>query len=346
MGMLLIAVLAGGLAAGALGQPPDELAKTPSWTPPGAEQVRARLLAWLDARGADEAVRASVAGLWSEDLKGATSDDLLDRLARSFALVDAEARQLVELCSRPAEGPAPPAQPWLLAPQTDRWMADNLRLVYGRWLAQQTLFDEAREQLGDLDPGGVVDPATLLFYQAVTSHRLLDQAAGLKAARQLLLGADQSPRRYTALAGLIEQDLEDLTEDDLDHIARRMDDVRRRLHLGRAGVKVREIEDGVIESLDKLIKKAEEQQQQQQQSASNSRNIQSGSPAQDSRIIGGKGPGEVTKKQIGSGSGWGDLPPKEREQALQQIGREFPAHYRDVIEQYFRKLAAEKGERD
>ena len=26
---------------------------------------------------------------------------------------------------------------------------------------------------------------------------------------------------------------------------------------------------------------------------------------------------------------------------MQQIGRDFPSHYRDVIEQYFRRLAAE-----
>jgi hypothetical protein len=39
--------------------------------------------------------------------------------------------------------------------------------------------------------------------------------------------------------------------------------------------------------------------------------------------------------------GWGDLPPKERDQALQAIGRDYPAHYRDLIEQYFRELAAE-----
>ena len=58
----------------------------------------------------------------------------------------------------------------------------------------------------------------------------------------------------------------------------------------------------------------------------------------------GKGRGEVTKRDIGSGSGWGDLPPKEREQAMQQIGREFPSHYRDAIEQYFRKLASQGSE--
>jgi hypothetical protein len=57
--------------------------------------------------------------------------------------------------------------------------------------------------------------------------------------------------------------------------------------------------------------------------------------------MGGRGPGEVTKKKIGSGSGWGDLPPRDREEAMQEIGRDFPSHYRDAIEQYFRRLAGE-----
>jgi lipopolysaccharide biosynthesis regulator YciM len=44
---------------------------------------------------------------------------------------------------------------------------------------------------------------------------------------------------------------------------------------------------------------------------------------------------------LGNKAGWGDLPPKQRHEALQQIGKDYPAHYRDVIEQYFRKLASE-----
>ena len=67
-------------------------------------------------------------------------------------------------------------------------------------------------------------------------------------------------------------------------------------------------------------------------------------PAPDSAPIGGKGPGDVVKKPIGNQSGWGDLPPHQRQEALQQIGKDFPAHYRDVIEQYFRKLASESSE--
>jgi hypothetical protein len=102
---------------------------------------------------------------------------------------------------------------------------------------------------------------------------------------------------------------------------------------------VRDVEDGVIRSLDKMIKKLEDQEQQQ--SANENSSLQSNRPASDSRPMGGKGPGQVTKKEIGSGSGWGDLPPKERDEAMQQIGRDFPSQYRDAIEQYFRRLASE-----
>jgi hypothetical protein len=35
---------------------------------------------------------------------------------------------------------------------------------------------------------------------------------------------------------------------------------------------------------------------------------------------------------------------KDREQALQEVGREFPSHYREVIEEYFRQLATQPGD--
>jgi hypothetical protein len=312
--------------------------ETAAWQPADPAQVRAEVFAWLDERGADEATRAKAAERWPADGPPATGADLLDRLAATIALVDEDARKLVDLCSRPrTEKGDGPAFPWLADSETPPLVAANLRLLYGRWLAQSSLFDESREQLAGLEPGDVVDPATLLFYQAVVHHRLLDQEKSENALERLLAGADRSPRRYTAVARLMQADLKDLRPDSLGHIARRMDDVRRRLDLGRAGSKVRKIEDGVIESLDKLIKKL--QQQRKQASAAASGNFQPAKPAEESRPMAGKGRGEVTKRDIGSGSGWGDLPPKQREEALQQIGRAFPSHYRDAIEQYFRRLA-------
>ena len=57
-----------------------------------------------------------------------------------------------------------------------------------------------------------------------------------------------------------------------------------------------------------------------------------------------RAPGKVDPKDIGRGADWGDMPDKEREQALQDVGREFPSHYREVIEEYFRRMAAEESD--
>lgn len=62
---------------------------------------------------------------------------------------------------------------------------------------------------------------------------------------------------------------------------------------------------------------------------------------EDSRIAGASGAGDVDRKRIERQDGWGNLPPAERQEALQQIGQELPTHYREAIEAYFRKLATE-----
>jgi hypothetical protein len=123
-----------------------------------------------------------------------------------------------------------------------------------------------------------------------------------------------------------------------------MNDVRRRLDLGRGGKKVRGVEDGIIESLDKIIKKLEEQAAAAAAASGMQDNIRSSKPAPDSVPMGGKGPGEIVKKNFGKEFDWGHLPPKEREEALQRISRDFPPHYRELIEQYYRRLAAEENE--
>jgi hypothetical protein len=237
---------------------------------------------------------------------------------------------------------------WLGEEKTPPLVRTNLRLYFGRWLAQEVLYDEALEQLQGLKPSEVVDPAGLLFYQAVVEHRMLKRDEALASIERLMENEHEIPRRYASLARLMQADLEGLKDDSLDHIARRMDDIRRRLDLGRAGPKVREVEDGVIASLDKLIEEMEKQQQAAAAAAAQSGGNQPlpTRPLQDSVPMGGKGEGKVAAKPIGDKSGWGDLPPRQRQEALQQISKEFPAHYRDMIEQYFRKLATENESPD
>ena len=154
----------------------------------------------------------------------------------------------------------------------------------------------------------------------------------------------------------MQSDLETLEEGTLKHIARQMEGVGRSLDKGRAGPKVLKAEDRIIEALDKLIKGIEGNpgcpggppglpgHGSRHEGPGNS--LWSNRPAENSAPRAGKGPGKIDKRDIGRKSGWGNLPPKQREEALQQMGRDFPPHYRDAIEQYFRKLATEDSDDD
>jgi hypothetical protein len=216
-------------------------------------------------------------------------------------------------------------------------------LYQARSLVQQGLYDEALSWTNGLKTDDVVAPDALLFYRAVAHHQLVEPAQADMALAQLMERQEGLPTRYQKLADLMQHDLSGLEDESLDHISRRMNDIRRRLAQGRAGERVQGIEKGVIESLDKLIKKLEEEAQKRAQAANASGQAQPSMPMQDSRIAELKGPGKVDRKDIGRKAGWGNMDEKEREKALQEIGREFPSHYREVIEEYFRRLAAEES---
>jgi hypothetical protein len=334
------------LASAALADDRPHLAKRASWKAPDPAAVREQVLSWVSEDRADKSSLVAAEVLWPQG--AAEQGELLDRVCQILALGEPRAKQLIETCSQPRQQIALPDTAWLDDPSLPDFVRGNFRLYYGRWLVQELLYDEAAEQLSGLKVEEVADPAALLFYQAVVSHRMLAREEGLATISRLLENESQLPRRYASLARLMQADLDGLKEDSLDHIARRMEDIRRRLELGRAGPKVREVEDGVIASLDKLIEEMEKQAEAAAAAAAaagGSGGPMPNSPAPDSMPLGGKGPGQVAKKPLGDGGGWGNLPPKERDEALQQIGQEFPAHYRDVIQQYFRRLATE-GEQE
>lgn len=331
----------------------DELARDPTWKIPSVVEVRAQVIAWLDEAKPDEAVRQNAEALWPEkpeDEKAAEASpaQLLDRVVTTISLVDEESKKIADLCSRPHGPGKTPEFTWLTEDKAPLFVRNNMRLWLGKWLAQERLYEESLAQLEGLKPEDVVDPATLLFYQSVCHHWLLQKEPGLQSIGQLLEQRKVIPRRYEQLASLMQADLGGLKAESLDHISRRMNDVTRRLDLGHAGKRVRKVEDDIIASLDKLI---EELEQQANSSGSGGGDggqpsgNRSAAPAADSRIAGGGGPGNVDKKNIGNKSGWGDLPEKAREEAMQQIGKEFPSHYRDIIEQYFRKLASDEEEK-
>jgi hypothetical protein len=311
----------------------------PTWQSVQPEAAYEQLENYLRLADVTTERQAAVRTAWRSNDQAA---DLLDRLAACLAKADDRVAELTAYCSGVSKPGALPEFAWLADSDTPLLVRNNMRLYLARWMVQQGYYDEAVSWTEGLSTDDVVAPDALLFYRAIAYQRLVQPDKADAALTQLLQREDDLPARYQKLADLMRRDLAGLKDESLDHIARRMEDVRRRLAQGRSGEQVQKIENGVIESLDKLIKKAEDQAKKSQ-SQPQAGGQQGGTPMEDSQPAELKGPGKVDPRDIGAGDGWGNLPEKDREKALQEIGREFPSHYREVIEEYFRRLAAEES---
>lgn len=312
-------------------------------------RFRAAVEAELAERSATDEQRAAIERLWQAVPDGADGDALLAAAVQIAAALDPRSAELQTLLSQLGAASPLTDDAWLTGETPQTFLIRQQRLAYGRWLAQRQYYDDALRLLHDVGADDVAHPAALLFFQAVCHQRLAQREPGLTAVSTLLESVDNCPQRYRAVAELMQRDLEQLKDESLDHISRKMDHVRRRLSLGQSVPPTRQVEDEVLQALDKLIHQLEEQQKQQQQAQAagaqgRGSNTPGGKPAEDSRIMGGRGAGETTPRDIGSRGGWGDLPARDRHEALQQIGRDFPPHYRDIVEQYFRRLANQAEE--
>ncbi len=322
----------------------DDLAQS-TWEIPSHEVVQNQIENWLVEANVDEVVADQIRQQWEEPINPAQR---LNLLASSFALAGGEIAELMNLSQGLKTTPILPEVAFLDDSSKPDFQRDNAKLIFARWLAQNELYNETLDQLSSMTTEDVIDPASLLFYRSIANHRLLKKDECLPIVGRLLEKEETLPKRFAILAAMIREDIKPLEPDSLDEISRLMDSIKVRLGHGRAGKRVRTEEEDVIAKLDKMIKKLEDQAKQQQQQASASgapgQDLNPNKPMEDSMPGGGRGEGNVDAKNIGSEDGWGDLPPKERQQALQQLGKDFPSHYRDVIEEYFRKLAKEGSE--
>ena len=324
----------------------DDLEIRATWAEPLAVDLVEQIDAWTEELELDESqvqfVSSSREALRVAEGAAATHDALIGLIRQA----DPEADALVMACRTGNAASLPPFDALVKERKWPQVVSDNLRLVLGISLAINQLYDEALENLSQLDTESVADPASLLFYRGATQFRLRERDEAKQTLSKLLERADDIPTRYATIARLMEAEINSTEPDSLQDIAQIMDSIRVRLDHGRAGKRVRGEEEEVIEKLDKMIEKLEEQLQQMQaamSSGAGGNNLQPSSPMQDSMPAGGTGPGNVDPKSLGTQTEWGNLPPKEREKALQELGEEFPPHYRSVIEEYFRQLAKEPG---
>ncbi len=226
-------------------------------TAPSATQARTKVISWVAAQGVtDKTTLQRVGKAWALGKQPVSASRLHDMVVGTFASIDAKTKAFVESCSMKPDATQPDTA---ILKGKDAFYSANMRLFYGRYLAQMRMYDEALELLSSLDPKSVVDPAACLYFKAVCEHQLLMKTEGLATINTLLGSTAGVPLRYQTTAELMRHDLQALKKDSLAAISRKMKDVERRLDLGRGGQRVQKEEDEIVASLDAIIEKLEQQ---------------------------------------------------------------------------------------
>ncbi|QDT17311.1 hypothetical protein [Alienimonas californiensis] len=331
---------------------PDASAAT--YAPPPMGEVRAAVTAYLDRRtalrGEPLPNREELLSAWDDLSDAAPPAERLDLLADTLRAADPAIEDL--LATLDPLGPPPEERPDVdfAIDSSDPFARDHLRLLVGRTLARLGMYDDALAELEGLDPAQLVDPATALYYRAVSEHQLLMREEALSTLSSLLERTARVPEPMTALAGLMRGELEETEPESLREVAGMMRDVERRLDLGDSGPKVRKREDEIIARLDAIIEKLQAQAGGgggggggggEGGGDAPSPSNQSSNPGSDSVLKGSQAAGDADMKPADGPGGWGDLPEKEQARARSLLDRDYPGHYRRVVEEYFRKSAEE-----
>jgi hypothetical protein len=219
-----------------------------------AATAKAKLTAWLKEVGkSDAAVTQKLDAIWAENHR-----TVLDRVADSFALGDAVAAKLIAEARDPL-APAPVVLPAVFKNEgAPVFYRANLGLIYARALINRRVYEEALSTLKIFGADQVVDPAAFLFHRAVCEHAMLQKPEASKTIVRLLEeGAAISPDRYKTVATLMLLDMHTWKDKDLGDIARKMDNIERRLDIARGGPETQRQQKEVLNRLDELIKKLE-----------------------------------------------------------------------------------------
>jgi hypothetical protein len=308
------------------------------------EEARGLALAWLKRVGkTDAATMKAFEAVWADKDR-----PVLDAVADTLTLGDADAARLLEEARDPSV-PAPQSLPAALK-DTKRpgFYRQNLGLAYAKALSNRRVYEEALDALKSVKPEQVVDPVTYLFHRAVAEHALLQREEANRSILRLLDDAIDVPDRYKMVSVLMAFDMQSWKEKDIGDIARKMDNIERRLELARGGPKTQKIQKDVLARLDELIKELENQCKGDCNGGccpnGGNKAGQGPTPMRDSVLGGRRGPGNVDQKKLEvMAKGWGKLPEKERAKAMQELTRDMPARYREITEEYFRKLASESS---
>lgn len=298
----------------------------------GFNRAQANIEAWLvECPEGERAVAA-----WRRSIESAPRASRLAEPLRQIALEHGE--RVVSLVADP------PAEP-------PEWLASigpagaSLRLAIAEGFASRGEYDACLVWSEGLADEVIFSPALLHYLRAIASRQTISDESAAEELKRFDEVTDQpneslGPARAWVVTAL-RREL-DKESKPLPTVVRRMRDVERRLALSQPGEETVERQQKILDVIDELLEELEEQRKQQQAAqAGGAGDSSPNNPAEESRPSELKGPGEVDRKRLVAGDAWGALPPAERERLTQSITRDFPPHYRGLVEDYFKTLAAE-----
>jgi len=222
-----------------------------------AAEARKQADAWLKSVKADAATLKKVDKVWGTDRP------VLEKVTETLALGDADAAKLLAE-AKDADTAAPVEVPAVLKDKKkSSFYRNNLALAYAKALTQRKVYEEALEAFAAVKVEDVCDPSAFLFHKAVCEYELMLKDKADDSIRRLIVDVSDSPERYTRVAALMAYDMDTWQEKDLGWIARKMDNIQRRLDLKRGGKHTQKMQKEVLVRLDEMIKEIENKQKNQ-----------------------------------------------------------------------------------
>jgi hypothetical protein len=306
-----------------------------------SEAARGQALEWLKGAGNfDDGALKAFDAVWNrKDLT------VLDRVIETFCLGDVDAAKLLAEARR-ADAPAPVELPSMLTDaKKPAFFRANLSLAYARALSSRRVYEEALEALNAVKAEQVVDPASYLFCQAVAEHALNDRLAANTTIIRLLDDCADVPQRYKTVASLMVYDMLGWQDKDMGWIARKMDNIERRLELARGGPTTQKMQKQVVARLEEMIKELEPPDGDGPCREVPNKTVNPTDRQKESIGGDGPGPGNVDLRKLKEiADVWGKLPPRDQARVTQEMLRQMPPKYREIIENYFKNLDSGRGD--
>jgi hypothetical protein len=217
------------------------------------QDAQAQAAAWLRGIGkTDPQTMSRFEAIWKQPDR-----IVLDLVAETLTLGDSGAAKLLDEARDVNAAPPIKIPDILRDTKAPVFFRANLALAYARALSNRRVHEETLDVLKTFRPEQVVDPAAYLFHRSVSEHALVSKTEATQSITRLLDDCNTSPERYKTVSALMLLDMQTWKDKDLGAVARKMENIERRLDLARGGPQTQKLQKEVIARLDEIIKELE-----------------------------------------------------------------------------------------